>query len=155
MRTGVDSLQSLTDFIFCNLDTNYKDSKWLSERAILCPTNAEAEEVNNIIIDKWKGTKTTFKSVDDTEEGGPDYTPEYLNTLPLPGIAPHLLHLKIGAPVVLLRNMNQASGHCNGTKYVITNIRKHVLELRAISGTNIGSILLLPRIIMISQSSVL
>ena len=124
MRTGVDSLQSLTDFIFSNMDTNYKDLKWLSERAILCPTNAEAEEVNNVIIDKWKGTKTTFKSVDNTEESSRDYTPEFLNTLSLPGIAPHLLHLKIGAPVVLLRNIKQASGHCNGTKYVITNIKK-------------------------------
>ena len=85
------------------------------------------------MIEKWKGVKSTFKSVDNTEESSPDYTPEFLNTISLPGIAPHVLHLKIGAPVVLLRNINKKSGHCNGTQYVITNIRKHVLELREIS----------------------
>ena len=55
--------------------------------------------------------------------------------------------------VILLRNMDAKNGHCNGTKYVVQNIRPHVLELRAINGTNIGAFLLLPRIISITKTA--
>ena len=155
MKTTEDSLESLIDSTFEDVDNNYKDSKWLAERAVLCPTNTEADEVNNFMVEKFHGEKIEFKSIDTTEENSPDYTPEFLNTCSLPGIAPHLLRLKLGLSVILLRTMNHELGHCNGVKYVVTNIKPHILELRSISGTNVGSIILLPRIVMISQSPAL
>ena len=68
------------------------------------------------------------------------------------GIPPHLLKLKPGCIVVLLRNMDSEAGHCNGVKYRVINILPHILELRSVSGNNKGSVLLLPRITCISRS---
>ena len=96
-----------------------------------------------------------YKSIDTTDDNSTEYTPEFLNTCNLPGMAPHLLSLKLGAPVVLLRNMDAKNGHCNGIKYVVRNIRPHVVELMAISGSKAGSTLFLPRIIMMSESAML
>ena len=155
MMTPDETMDSLIDCTFPSLERNCSNTKWLGERAIVCPTNAEGDEVNNSMIDKFPGELIEYKSADTTEENNVEYTPEFLNTCSLSGMAPHLLRLKRGAPVFLLRNMDWVNGHCNGVKYVIHNIKKHVLELKAISGTNIGSFLLLPRIVMISQVSTL
>ena len=84
----------------------------------LCPTNAEAEEINTLMINQFPGELVEFKSIDTTEDNSTEYTPEFLNTCSLPGLAPHSLNLKLGAPVVLLRNMDARNGHCNGVKYV-------------------------------------
>jgi ATP-dependent DNA helicase PIF1 len=48
-------------------------------------------------------------------------------------------------PVMLLRNLDQKNGHCNGVKYVIRNMSNHVIEVMAISGSKPGSKLFIPR----------
>jgi hypothetical protein len=153
MMTEQESLESLTNSVFPDVMQRYSDTAWMAERAIMCPTNKEVDEVNNYIIQKIPGEERVFKSIDNTEEESPDYTPEFLNTIELSGLPPHLLKIKKGSMVILLRNMDAKNGHCNGTKYVVQNIRPHVLELRSINGTNIGDFLLLPRIISISKTA--
>jgi ATP-dependent DNA helicase PIF1 len=65
-------------------------------------------------------------------------TPEFLNTINSYGIPNHKLRLKIGVHVMLLRNIDQNLGLCNGTRLVITKMGKYVLEGKVIAGTNIG-----------------
>ena len=40
---------------------------------------------------------------------------EYLQSISLASIPPSCLRLKIGAPVILLRNLSPREGLCNGT----------------------------------------
>ena len=49
------TLSDLINFVFPNLEINSKNRSWLSERAILCPTNEQANEVNNLIISMFPG----------------------------------------------------------------------------------------------------
>ena len=44
------------------------------------------------------------------------YGPELLNSINCSGLPPHKLILKVGVPVMLLRNIDQSSGLCNGTR---------------------------------------
>jgi ATP-dependent DNA helicase PIF1 len=44
---------------------------------------------------------------------------EFLNTITLVGMPPHCMALKVGVPVILLRNLNVALGLCNGTCLII------------------------------------
>lgn len=56
-----------------------------------------------------------------------NYPIEFLNSLDLPGMPPRHLQLKVGSPIILLRNLN-ASRLCNGTRLVIKVLMKNVIE---------------------------
>ena len=76
------------------------------------------------------------------------YTKEFLNTLRFPGMPNHELKLKVGLPVMLLRNINQSAGLCNGTRMTITQLGKWCIEAQIITGTHVGDKVYIPRIIM-------
>jgi ATP-dependent DNA helicase PIF1 len=72
-------------------------------------------------------------------------TTEFLSSLRCSGIPNHKLVLKVGAPIMLLRNLDQSEGLCNGTRLTLTKCGEHLLEARIISGKNIGAIIYIPR----------
>ena len=155
MRTETANLSDLVDAVFPSIATRFNDASWVGKRAILSPSNMEVAEVNSAVLQRLPGDEVLLKSIDTTEEGGADYPPEFLNTCELSGIPPHSLALKPGCLVILLRNVDQRAGHCNGTKYVVVNIKPHVLELRSVDTYNRGATILLPRIISISKTKTL
>jgi ATP-dependent DNA helicase PIF1 len=59
---------------------------------------------------------------------------------------PILERLKVGVPVMLLRNIDQNLGLCNGTRLTITRMGTYVLEAKVISGTNINEKVFIPRL---------
>ena len=81
------------------------------------------------------------------------YTVEFLNTLRFPGLPNHKLTLKIGLPVMLLRNLNQNEGLCNGTRLIITRLATWVIEAEIITSTNIGKRVFIPRITLSPSDS--
>ena len=48
--------------------------------------------------------------------------------------------------MMLLRNIDQNLGFCNGTRLIITKMCKFVLEAEVISGSNIGEKVFIPRL---------
>jgi len=50
------------------------------------------------------------------------YPVEFLNILQFSGIANHELELKVGVPILLLRNFNQSIGLCNGTRLIVKRL---------------------------------
>jgi len=48
-------------------------------------------------------------------------------------LSPALLHLKVGCPIILLRNLDPEEGLCNGTRIVVLNVRRKMLQCRIIS----------------------
>ncbi|XP_025207735.1 uncharacterized protein LOC112603412 [Melanaphis sacchari] len=65
---------------------------------------------------------------------------------------PHNLRLKIGSPIILLRNL-KLTQLCNGTRLVIKKITGNILETTILSGKFKGKVVLLPRIPMIPSDS--
>ena len=74
------------------------------------------------------------------------YPVEYLNTLTTNNFPSHRLKLKVGVPIMLLRNLNQSLGLCNGTRLIITNLGDNVIEAIIITGTHSGEKTYIPRI---------
>lgn len=47
---------------------------------------------------------------------------------------------------MMLRNLDQAGGLCNGIRLVVTNIGEMVIEAQIVTGTHIGDIVHIPKI---------
>ncbi|KAJ0502191.1 putative DNA helicase [Helianthus annuus] len=74
------------------------------------------------------------------------YPTEYLAILNFNGWPPHELELKVNVPVILIRNINQTSGLCNGTRLIVTQLLSRVIEAQIMTGTTIGQRVYIPRI---------
>ncbi|XP_029154523.1 uncharacterized protein [Arachis hypogaea] len=77
------------------------------------------------------------------------YGLELLNSINCSGLPPHKLILKVGIPVMLLRNIDQSSGLCNGTRLQVRKLRNHVIECEVLTSNNVGHIALIPRMNMV------
>jgi hypothetical protein len=67
--------------------------------------------------------KATLKNGESLDE----ITSDVLNNLAPAALPPHILNIKIGAPVMLLRNMNIKLGLCNGTRLRVVAIKPSVI----------------------------
>ena len=94
MMTEQNPIEELTQFVFPDIGENHIDPNWLGERAILCPTNHEADEINDYLTAKFPGVQKVYKSCDSTDDFNQEFQSEFINTLNLPGMPPHKLILK-------------------------------------------------------------
>ncbi|KAG7176826.1 putative PIF1-like helicase-containing protein 2 [Homarus americanus] len=115
------SSTELTNMVYPNIIHHNKNNKWLRERAILAPKNETVAEINMTLLRLLPGSETSFKSVDIVidQDQAVQYPAEFLNYLEIAGMPPHHLTLKIGTPIMLLRNLEPPI-LCNGTRLVIT-----------------------------------
>ena len=118
--------------------------------------NVDVNDLNFKIQQLLPGELVSYKSIDtvcDASEAV-NYPTEFLNSLDLPGMSPHHLQLKVGSPVILLRNLNPPR-LCNGTRLVIKKLMKNIVEASILNGKFRGESVLLPRIPMISTEVIL
>ena len=108
--------------IFPDIADNISVPGWLNGRSILAPTNKEVNSLNEMMNEWLPGDGDKFRS-SDTLDNNDDllrFNSEYLNTLNPNGFPQHILNLKKGMPLMLLRNLNPRQGLCNGTRLMRT-----------------------------------
>lgn len=160
LYTEGDKIAAIVNSIYSDIAVNFSHSSYLCQRAILTPTNNTADDINNYILDLIPGEQREYlscdsisKSSDATGDGDLLYPTEFLNSLQFNGFPQHRLILKKGVPIMLLRNISQSEGLCNGTRLIITNLAPAVIEAMVITGTNIGDIVYIPRIMLIAKKT--
>ena len=131
-------------------DINLLSTEQLAERVVLATTNAQVLSMNNTIIEQLHGEARTYLSADsivsDEEQDFERYSPEFLHQQTPSGMPPHELTLKVGAIIMLLRNMQQLRGLCNGTRLRIRSMHEFFLCAEVITGSGIGNVIFIPRI---------
>jgi hypothetical protein len=164
-RTTLET--SLKDFVFwcypelqegtsSEIHPQPKDIFSIHEKAILCALNEEVDEVNKIAVELMNGTHRQFFSADEhvknDDDDDDDIPIETLHSIQKGGLPPHVLDLKIGCPVILLRNINPKIGLCNGTKLIVHQFIERLghcvcIEFEIVTeGDHKGHIVSLPRI---------
>ena len=148
-----NGIQQLIDFIYDKETLKHPTAHVLQEKAIVCPKNDTADTINEKVLSQVEGQPTIYMSSDEAIPVGRDgaatemlYPPEYLNTFKFPGLPPNKLQLKVGVPIMLLRNVNLGGGLCNGTRMIVTNLMSKLIEAEVITGTRIGEKVYIPRI---------
>ncbi|GFS97744.1 ATP-dependent DNA helicase [Trichonephila clavipes] len=146
----VTSKEELISKVFPNFHINYRNHNWLSERAVLAAKNKDVYQLNHFILSSIQSEKVIYKSIDTVVEADEvvNYPSEFLNSLDLPGMPPHVLKLKTGMPVIMLRNVNQPK-LCNGTQLAVKKLMNNVVEATILTGPFKGEDVLIPRIPMI------
>lgn len=131
-----------------------KDPDFLKERAILSPRNEDVSKVNSHMMSLLPCLKKTYSSSDfiskrSSTKADEDllYPTEFLNSLSFSGIPDHSLTLGVGFPVMLLRNLNQSCRLYNSTRLIITDLRTWHVPASIRSGSNVGDVAIIPRII--------
>jgi len=153
LRTQDDKLSCIVNAIYPNFTSDYKNIAYISQRAILTPTNEQTDIINDYMVSLVPDAEKEYLSSDSIAKlVGPNeaydllYPVEFLNSLDGNNFPQHRLVLKRGIPVMLLRNLNQSDGLCNGTRLVIVSLGDMIIEAKIITGKFAGQIVLIPRI---------
>ncbi|XP_071727834.1 uncharacterized protein [Rutidosis leptorrhynchoides] len=87
--------------------------------------------------------------INEPNDGEADlYSSETLNTLKVPGFPKHVLSLKPGVLIMLLRNIDQTQGLCNGTRLQVERLGDHTIKARIITRHSFGKLTYIPRMIV-------
>ena len=104
------------------------------------------------ILKTSPGEEKVYYSVDKVPIGDIDsdeglyVTTEFLNSINLSGLPPHLLTVKVGSVMMLLRNLNPKKGMCNGTRILITETSTRLVQGIILTGDFNGKFCVIPRI---------
>jgi hypothetical protein len=147
--------QAMVVAIYLRLHEGQATNEYLHERAILAPRNKEVSLINTMVLSYLPGAQVNFLSADSAEdtEVVNTYPSKFLNTLEVSGMPSHKLLLKIGAPVILLCNLDPLVGLCNGTRLIVRRFTMRVIEVEIITGKGAVNVAFIPRIKFISDNS--
>nr|GEW52371.1 hypothetical protein [Tanacetum cinerariifolium] len=141
-----DPVGALVSFVYPSVLSNLNNNTYFQERAILAPTHEVVEFINDHLLSLLPGKKKVYLSSDSICESEclndnfneSLYSPGVLNGMKLAGLPNHMLVLKVGAPVMLLRNIDQSEGLCNGTRLRIKELGDRAIKAEILTGTKIG-----------------
>ncbi|XP_075097903.1 uncharacterized protein LOC142175223 [Nicotiana tabacum] len=152
IKDYVDPISAILESTYPDFINRCNDIGYLQQKAILAPTLDMVESINEYMISLNHSPEKSYLSSDTICSSDQTYsslehvhTPEFLNTIKCSGVPNHALTLKVGVPVMLLRNIDQSTGLCNGTRLIITKLGNQVIEAKVLSGHMVGEKVFIPR----------
>ncbi|GBN75704.1 hypothetical protein AVEN_214423-1 [Araneus ventricosus] len=124
--------------------------EYMSGKAYLCPKNKDFLKIKEHFLKTFPRQNKTYFSADsiicvDQEEQN-NFPLDFINTLTPSGMPPHERNLKVGAIIMLLRNLNPSAGLCNGTRLIIRKVMPNVIDAEILAGHTKVSRAFIPRI---------
>ncbi|XP_058727581.1 uncharacterized protein LOC131599128 [Vicia villosa] len=155
-----DPIVAIVESTYPSFLDNYQSYDYLKSRAILASTIDVVDQINNHILNLMPGESKEYYSsntVDRSEIHDSSVlqvlTPEFLSSLRTSGLPNHQITLKVGCPIMLMRNIDQSEGLCNGTRLIVTKMANHVIEAQIMGGKGHGKLTYIPRMDMSPSQS--
>jgi hypothetical protein len=153
IHTDDDKMKTLVSEVYPDFLVNYQNPEYLASRAIVCPNNQTVDEINEFIVSLLPVDSVDYLSCDTISKSSehiPDfdllYPTEFLNSIDANNFPRHKIVLKKGVTVMLLCNLNQNMGLCNGTRLLVLELGQRLLECMILTGSKIGEKVFIPRI---------
>ena len=109
IQLSTHPFNNIVNATYPDFHTEFNNSKYLEERAILAPTNEVVEDIKDYMIDLINVDEKIYFSANSISKASTNildqdvmYPKEFLNSLKFPGILNHKLRLKVGLPIMLL-----------------------------------------------------
>ncbi|XP_071728382.1 uncharacterized protein [Rutidosis leptorrhynchoides] len=151
-----DPIGSIIASIYPDYLQNLGNPTYYQERAILAPTHEYANVINDRMMESLDGEARTYLSSDSICQSSRDadfnselYTMDYLNSISIGGLPKHALTLKVGVPVMLLRNIDQSGGLCNDTRLQVIELCDKVIKAKILTGTHVGKLTAISRMLIV------
>ncbi|XP_076930208.1 uncharacterized protein LOC143594905 [Bidens hawaiensis] len=130
------------------------DTDYFQKRVFFAPTNEIVSELNDRLIESFPGEPVEYLSSNslskyDYIDGNVDptlYSTKLLNGLKIPRLPNYQLILKVGVPVMLLKNIDQQKGLCNGTRLQVVSLGAWLIEVKILYKINADETISIPRI---------
>lgn len=158
-ETGYTDLIKIPESVLCEdtmdalINCTYPEirSGVFGNKAILCAKNDDVDAFNNLCTKYFPGVATKYYSADSIVKDSQQhlYTTELLNTLNFSGLPTHEIILKVGMPIILLRNIAPADGLCNGTRLCCRRFFPRLIEAEISLGEFEKNIVYIPRMPLI------
>ena len=145
--TVVSQYDSLLNKVYPDFVQKCKDPNYLSELAILAPLNDMVDKVNDRILARLPGARRQYLSVDMPVHDSQvvEFLAEFLHFQQPSGVPPHVINLKVSAPIMLLRNLD-APRLCNGTRLIVKALMPNIIQATIMTGCAKGEDAFIPRI---------
>ncbi|XP_024962683.1 uncharacterized protein LOC112502897 [Cynara cardunculus var. scolymus] len=135
---SMDHISTLIQFVYPSILVNIKNSSYFQEREILAPKHEVVQEINDRLLSLFAEDEKEYLCLDSLCESEQLhdqfdktlYSPDVLNGLNLPRLPNHKILLKVGVPIMLLRNIDQKSGLCNGTRLRVLSLEIRLYKQR-------------------------
>ncbi|XP_015958024.1 uncharacterized protein LOC107482136 [Arachis duranensis] len=142
LQSTITDGQVIIEVIYSDYIADMCNESNLKCRTVLAPTIYVVDEVNDYMTAMNSNECKTYVSSNKCLfKGGSNeiqamHTPEFLATIKCLRVPNHELKLKIGCPVMLIRNIDHSSGLCNGTKLIITRLVDKVIEAKLLNSND-------------------
>ncbi|XP_031101909.1 uncharacterized protein LOC116005811 [Ipomoea triloba] len=153
LQSKGDPIKEIVEHTFPLYGTGNIDPEQLKSRAILAPTLDVVDHVNEYMNNMNQTSSKTYLSCDSVCKANTNanilaevHTTEFLNSLRCSAVPNHSISLKVGSPIMLLRNIDHSIGLCNGTRLIVSKLGNHVIEAKILCGTHYGKNVLISQL---------
>ncbi|GJX04895.1 ATP-dependent DNA helicase PIF1-like protein [Tanacetum coccineum] len=115
--------------------------------------NDVVDSINEHLLEKFLGEEMVYLSCDSVDKTKRNaaidqsiFSPEFINGLKFSGVPNYRLVLKVGILIMLLRNIDQQNGLCNGTSLQVLKLTRTSISAQIINDTHFGKIVIIPRL---------
>ena len=120
-----------------------------AKRATLTPTNIDSLAINAQDLERLPGDVKIYLSADTIETDDLNEInnfPVFLNSLTPSGMPVDCLKLKIGAVIMLLRNLDLKAGLCHGTRLMVRALQNNYIDGEVLKGVSVGKRVFIRRV---------
>ncbi|KAF7839076.1 ATP-dependent DNA helicase PIF1-like [Senna tora] len=149
-----DPIKAIVENTYPLFQKNFEKQDYIRDRTILAPTLDDEALINNYMLSLLPSEEVTYLSSDNIcvqekdSQLGDVYTTKFLNTISGSEFPHHQLKLKVGAPVMLPRNIENSMGLCNGTRLIVIRLCTHVIEALILSAKHAGEHVIIARMVI-------